>query len=527
MPDIRYVCLSDLHFGAENSVLSSLVAGDVIVDTTIASGALDGLVEMLRALIGANEDQATKPTLILNGDVLELALASDNVALMVFELFLDGIFPVDGEALFDATILYQPGNHDHHLWETARELQYAHLMAELGPGQPLPIPWHGTKLYFQEDSRPVRSELLEQLARRRPNRKEVEVRVSYPNMGIRSADGRTSIVFHHGHNVESIYHLMSTLKDFVFPGRAEPTEVWDIEAENFAWIDFFWSTLGRSGQVGEDVGLVYDMLQSDAAIKVLATNLATGMAERSSRRGVFSRMRWLTRLVLRKALTMVASKVAASERRTPVNALSANAEMGLAAYLRGPLLRQLAAEAPNRDGVLPDQVKFVFGHTHKPFVGTRDVPGLANPVRVFNSGGWVVDTLEVEPLHGANVVLIDESLEVACVRLYNQAADPSAYRVKVDDGLPIEQGPFFRRLSDLISPDDDVWKRFSSAVAGLVTEREKALKTIIANAGQPRPSGSPIAPAKPPTPPVPQTPSPTLARGEDHGVGQRSGESGG
>lgn len=489
MPDIRYVCLSDLHFGAENSILSSLVAGDVIVDTTTASGALDGLVEMLSTLIRANEDKARKPTLILNGDILELALASDNVALMVFELFLDRIFPAGGDPLFDRTILYQPGNHDHHLWETARELQYAHLMAELGPDRPLPIPWHATKLYFQEDTRPVRSELLEQLARRRPNRDGIEVRVSYPNMGIRSEDGRTSIVFHHGHNVESIYHLMSTLKDFVFPGRVEPTEVWDIEAENFAWIDFFWSTLGRSGQVGEDVGLVYDMLQSDAAVKMLASNLAGGIAKRTPRRGVVGRVRWLIRFVLDKVFTFVAAKVAASERRTPTNALSANAEVGLNAYLRGPLLRQLAAEAPQRDGTLPDQVKFVFGHTHKPFVGTRDVPGLANPVRIFNSGGWVVDTLEVEPLHGATVVLIDENLEVACVRLYNQAADASDYRVQLDDGLPAEQGPFFQRLSGLISPDDDVWGRFSAAVAGLVTEREKALKEIIANAGKPRPSG--------------------------------------
>jgi hypothetical protein len=125
MPDIRYVCLSDMHFGAENSILSCLVDGDVIVDTTTASSVLDGLTAGLATLVGANEDKSRKPTLILNGDILELALASDNVALMVFELFLDRIFPPDGEALFERTILYQTGNHDHHMWETARERQYA------------------------------------------------------------------------------------------------------------------------------------------------------------------------------------------------------------------------------------------------------------------------------------------------------------------------------------------------------------------------------------------------------------------
>jgi hypothetical protein len=520
VPDIRYVCLSDLHFGAENSILSCLVKDDVIVDTTTASSVLDGLVAALDTLIGANEDKTRKPTLILNGDVLELALASDNVALMVFDLFLDRIFPSDGEPLFDHTILYQVGNHDHHLWEAARELQYANLLKELDPDAPLPIPWHTTKLYYYEDTRPVQSELLEQVARRRPHRDGINVRVSYPNMGIHSEDGRTSIVFHHGHFVESMYHLMTILKTFIFPGRPRPTEVWDSEAENFAWIDFFWSTLGRSGQVGEDVGLIYDMLQSDEAIQKLSGNLAAGITAAWTKKGILASLRWFIQPIVCKALKMVASRIAASERKTPKAALSRDAETGLMAYLSGPLIKQLASEAPHQGGRLPEQVKFVFGHTHKPFLSTRIVPGLANPVRIFNTGGWVVDTLEVEPLHGANMVLIDENLEVACVRLYNQAADAAAYRVKLDDGLPAEQGPFYARLSGLIRSDDDPWRSFSAAAARLVAEREKALATIIANAGQPRPSGSPTAPSPPPPLPIPQTPSATLARGTDAGVDQ-------
>lgn len=520
MPDIRYVCLSDLHFGAENSILSSLVGGDVIVDTTKASSVLDGLVAGLATLIAANEDQGQKPTLILNGDILELALASDNVALMVFELFLDRVFPADGEALFANTILYQPGNHDHHLWETARELQYANLMHEVGPANPLPIPWHATKLYFQEDRRAVYSELLQELARRKPHRAQINVRVSYPNMGLRSEDGRTSIVFHHGHFVEPIYQLMSSLKTAIFPDRALPVEVWDVEAENFAWIDFFWSTLGRSGDVGEDVGLIYDMLQSQEAIEKLSANLAASITTKATKKGVLACSRWLIRPTLDKVFKLIATRAAAMERKKPTHALSPSAETGLLAYLSGPLIKQLAAESPRRDGTLPDQVKFVFGHTHKPFLDTRTIPGLTNPVRLFNSGGWVVDTLEVEPLHGANVVLIDEHHEVACVRLYNQAATADAYRVRLDNSLPSEQGPFYQRLSGLIRPDDEVWKNLSSATASLVTERGKALAVIIANAGKPRPSGSPMTPPTPVARPVSQTSSAELARKTDRGVNQ-------
>jgi len=405
---------------------------------------------------------------------------------MVFELFLDRIFPPDGPALFDPMILYQPGNHDHHLWETSRERQYSDFLQTVAPDALLPIPWHTTRLYYEDDPLPVQAQLLDQLAQRRPYRRDVNFRISYPNLGLLSADAKTAIFFHHGHFAESIYHLMTTLKDAIFPGRPEPVELGDVEAENFAWIDFFWSTLGRSGDVGDDVGLIYDMLQSDEAIDRVASNLASAIVARVPRRGLIGHFGWLIRIVLDRLVKTVASDVAASERRTPTVALSDKTRAGLLAYLSGPLAKQLVTEAGH--GPMPEQVKFVFGHTHKPFVESSDIPDLGGSVRIFNSGGWVVDTLKVEPLHGANMVLIDENFEVACVRLYNQAEDAAAYRVQMDDGLVAEQGPFYRRLSGLIQPDDGVWKDFSAAVATLVTEREKALATIIANAGAPRKS---------------------------------------
>jgi hypothetical protein len=50
------------------------VKDDLVVDTTTASPVLDRLVAGLATLIEANEDKTRKPTLILNGDILELAL---------------------------------------------------------------------------------------------------------------------------------------------------------------------------------------------------------------------------------------------------------------------------------------------------------------------------------------------------------------------------------------------------------------------------------------------------------------------
>ena len=75
MPDIRYVCLSDMHFGEEDSLLTNLKTASFDPDPFQASPVLQQLVACLRDLIGKNEG-GPKPTLILNGDILELATAA-------------------------------------------------------------------------------------------------------------------------------------------------------------------------------------------------------------------------------------------------------------------------------------------------------------------------------------------------------------------------------------------------------------------------------------------------------------------
>lgn len=149
MPDIRYVCLSDTHFGADNSLMTSMKAGDAEGDPTQASPVVVSLVECLRDLISRNE-APRKPSLILNGDILELALTTDNRAAMAFERFLELIMPPGQEPLFDSRFFYLPGNHDHHLWETAREAQYSRYISGIKKGVYLDNPWHTTSSFIEE-----------------------------------------------------------------------------------------------------------------------------------------------------------------------------------------------------------------------------------------------------------------------------------------------------------------------------------------------------------------------------------------
>ena len=269
MPDIRYVCLSDMHLGASNSLLTNLETASTHPDPTQASPVLRQLVACLRELISQN-GPGDKPTLILNGDIFELALTTDNQAIMAFERFVELIFPVAAEPLFK-DIIYIPGNHDHHLWETAREAQYVAHLASQPPGSDIKPPWHVTNMLRYV---PVPATLMTQIINRYPHlQDEVRVNTVYPNYALRSDDEQKCVIFSHGHFVESMYLLMSTLRTMLFPDRKPPTDIWDFEGENFAWIDFFWSTMGRSGEVGHDVELVYDKLQDEKQTQQLLANI--------------------------------------------------------------------------------------------------------------------------------------------------------------------------------------------------------------------------------------------------------------
>lgn len=472
MPDIRYVCFSDMHFGADNSLLTNLRPGSIDTDPTKPSPVLMQLVACAKELISRNQ-QRTKPTLILNGDILELALATDNIAAMAFERFIELIMPANDDALFDPTIIYIPGNHDHHFWETGRETQYVNFISRKPWGDFLEIPWHTTNMFAPDR---VPAQLLNGLMRRYPHSNGAQVTTVYPNFGLVSANGQKCVIFSHGHFTEAIYMLMTTLRTIILAGREKPRFIWDFEAENFAWIDFFWSTLGRSGEVGSDVALIYDKLQDAAAVKQLISNLATSLAEK------FGLPHWADRVeaaLLKAVLEGTLGRVARLERQETGKPLSPDGEAGLRAYLEGPVCEQILLE---RGQTMPLDVTFVFGHTHKPF--QRDMQQLARYpdwVSIYNSGGWVVDTVNPEPLHGGAAILVDEDFNTASLRLYNEAADPKSYSVRVKTATHphAAANPFHQRLVSLVDVSKDPWKAFSDAVAHSVPIHAENLRTAI------------------------------------------------
>jgi hypothetical protein len=158
------------------------------------------------------------------------------------------------------------------------------------------------------------------------------------------------------------------------------------------------------------------------------------------------------------------------ERHHPGITLSPRAEEGLTSYLGGPVAAQVAKEVGQ-----PKETTFVFGHTHKPFSDTRTVAPFSAPVGVINTGGWVVDSPEVNPLKGAALIVVDDDLHVAAVRCYSEGPDLSSYRVQIEDLGSGEPNPLVAELRQSVDPDTEPWATLAQAVQTTVVERGRQL----------------------------------------------------
>jgi hypothetical protein len=272
---------------------------------------------------------------------------------------------------------------------------------------------------------------------------------------------------------------MTFLKGMLFPAHRGPLNIRELEAENFAWIDFFWSTMGRSGQVGQDVEVIYEKLQYAAGFKDIIENLSKSLAERFDLPGWGD---WMEGKIINSVLKELMRRLSKRERGEVKSSLSLDAKDGLEEFMRGPLYKQILEE--NND-VMPDDVTIVFGHTHKPFQLDIHCPGYPQWVNVYNSGGWVVETVVPKPAHGGAVILLDKNLNATSLRMFNEAADSSQYQVRVEEARHAgeKNNPFHERISGLVNPSEDPWKSFSNVVAADIRKRAKNLDKRIKKRG--------------------------------------------
>ncbi len=469
MGDIRYVSLSDTHFGADNSLLTRLQSMGGPVDPMHPSDAMVHLVNCLRHVILENTGDK-KPTLILNGDIFDLAFSTENIAAMAFRSFLELAMPQDPAArLFDPNIVFIPGNHDHHYWETARERRYVEQLHAADWSKPIAPAPHITPM---RDPPPIPSHFVEAISRSLPWLEDVAVTTAYPNLSFRTDE--KLVIFTHGHFIEDAYLLMSKLAETLYPKTKPPVAMNEWEAENFAWIDFVWSDLGRSGRIGQDEQRVYETAQSPSQLGRLLGNAA--------RNALLAQGGSAGRFLGDGVAAFTETVVAESFERNRPETLLADHGAGLKRFLSVPVQNQIHEEYA--DVAIPTDIAVVFGHTHKPFARMMKIAEFLVPeIKVYNSGGWVVDSPTPQTLHGGAVILMDDDLNLASLRMYNEGPDRSAYAVSVQAADAEARNPLYARLAPLVKPNDWPWSNFSAAAFTAVRHHNETLNEFLHRQG--------------------------------------------
>jgi UDP-2,3-diacylglucosamine pyrophosphatase LpxH len=467
--NLLFVSMSDLHLGEEDSVLTNLTVGEPVPEPKGPGPCMLALVNYLHAIKFELNQGKPIPFLILNGDILELATSTYPISTTYFRLFLTELAK---RKLFDR-LIYLPGNHDHGLWSLIRDTQFVKSLSQQSesPGQ-LKVE-HVTGL-----SIPRKSPLLSLLASNLPMQIiSPPLLVANPSLRLQSLQGH-DFLFHHGHLLEDIYKFLTILGKRVIKNmsvdklKEKPLrdKIGELERENWPWIDFVWSGFTRAGRVGptmedraERVGHImediYELISKPEGMRTLIHRVADVL--RTEFDITFVPELWednVFRILLRKALKKggVGSEERANHKKP---AFSKDLKEMTKRFINHYMKQELLDEGLNP---ATDQSRFIFGHTHKPFLKRHENVGADfGEIQVVNSGGWVIESDKHLPNHGPGIVFGSNNGDMALVK----------YELNVEHELNVEPS------SGIDQPDNDNWDNTLEDLA-----EHKKLKKAISNA---------------------------------------------
>ncbi|MBT2320974.1 hypothetical protein J7E62_01205 [Variovorax paradoxus] len=491
----RYVCLSDLHLGAANSTLSDADAPGQPGrpgETLLAFGSA------LRQLLSTME--GPPPTLVLLGDVLDMGLSPMGSVAAAFRCFAETVMLDGDRPVFAPRVLCVPGNHDHHLWRLAQDqyFQDGLMQGRIDPD----LISHTTLFEGAGETGEARigSPMLTRLLASHPALAGARVDIAYPNLGLLDAARRRCVVLHHGHYIDPMYRLMSILNSQA-PGRGAerdgaPIPVADLETQNGAWVDFLWSDLGSSGLTGTSASTLYQIMLDAGASQEFSQRLSALLVDKIHKRyGISGSVPVVQGITLAQlvhgAIDATLGRAAESQRGAYLKVMGADDVADLRWYLSGTVKQQLEGaglEASKLD------LAFVFGHTHKPFEDELPVPGFERPVSVFNTGGWVMDQPTMSTTQGAAAMFIDDALNIASLRLFNDPVNGKAVPVHARGvgGFRDRDNPMLAALAAGIERSAPAWAAFSASAqqaaerraASLLDEFFKTSVKVVARARQ-------------------------------------------
>jgi UDP-2,3-diacylglucosamine pyrophosphatase LpxH len=470
MTNLRHICVSDLHLGAAYSLLTHIDDdGRVVPD--VPGHTLVALAAALRLTVSRMAGDEP-PVLMLMGDVLDMGLSSAGYCSRAFLRFIDALFPAGEPAVFSTRLICIPGNHDHHLWRMAQDEQF---IAGIGTTPEAGLAGDIVKLtpLLAEPSLPCA--LLTRLMQTRAHLADAEVVIAYPNLGLLSADGTRDVVLHHGHFIDSLYRAMSRVNAWLAGTRNPPRTVSVLETQNGPWIDFLWSDLGSAGLIGREAMTLYETLLDAGAAHDFASTISDRLMSDIGRSyGVRSDTVVAHGVtvgqLLRALIDLTIGKAAESQRDGYRTVLTADEVADLSWYVGGPVATQFAHEG---HPALPSELSFIFGHTHKPFQDQLDIKPFGEPVSVYNSGGWVMDQPTMMACQGGAAILIDDALNVASLRLFNDPVNGHIAPVSAEGigGHLDVLNPLLAAARAAVAAESSSWAHFGDVAAAAIEKR--------------------------------------------------------
>ena len=451
---IKYIVLSDLHLGEEDSLFTPSQKGNNKL-LSVFSDSLQSLVE--------SNDINDKPTLVLNGDILGLSFSTYQESLTVFDQFIRAL-AIDHKIC--NRIAYIPGNHDHHIWQLAMESQYRRKLENRKADDPIPNMDRISSPIFEEG---VKSEFIEAFV----NGSEAittKLKVVYPNMIIPpSGVNQPFVLIHHGHFAERTYHFISNSLKSLYPEEAGPLTLDELEADNGAWINFAFSELGRSGAAGEKFEKLMNTLSSIEMFDEESGELSENVAKALDY--PFIPFHAVEKFLTRRLIQNIATKIR-SERYQAGTVCSEEAMLGLTEYLERYCVPQMRIAGWNGEATT-----LIWGHTHKPFSKTTCTSSY-DQLKVVNTGGWVLPE-ESKPTHGGSITLINENNEVADLRIWNDSESGGTMQFKVIPAEGEKLSAFGKYIMTLISDNGTLksnWSTLKSELKNEIQNRRKEHK---------------------------------------------------
>ncbi|WP_291835725.1 metallophosphoesterase [Limimaricola sp.] len=446
-----------MHAGAPESLLTVLEAQTFRVLPHMVSVTTQAFRDALAVTL-SSLDLHEKPDLVLLGDILDLSFSPPDESARILTAFLQEMRI--GSAF--GKVAYLPGNHDHEMWTADRFGATAN--PGLSPGDP--AFWAHTSPTFASPGAVGTTGILNRILRDAGHAGEVAT--YYPNMGVarpaaQAGDVPRALVLHHGHFIEGAYRLMTRILSMM---TGEPMPVMtaeNLEAANGSWIDFAWSTLGDAGAVGQAASLAERLMVTGGGAHALQLHLGAVLQAQLRKLLPLPHSKGIARALGYASDAMIDAFVGAYsqlERYSYGDHLTPSSRAGLVDYLAQVVAGQMRDELKMQD--LTAQTTFVFGHTHKPFADRVVVPGFARPVSVYNTGGWVVDTSQVDTVEGAALVFVDDDLNTAMLRLFSVGGGGSLTEPAVvsADPTPDATNPMVQKLQKAVTANATAWERF-------------------------------------------------------------------